>query len=123
MKFPLIENAGAFYPKEAICPWCKKSKVFEPHSFAVIGGGALLQGRGGSAGPSEKMEGFLHLSWHGAHTEEGGYGKDPDSGGMVEIVKDVKGGQFDIYFCSTECLRGFLNHCVDNLEEQINSSK
>jgi hypothetical protein len=117
--FPLIENAGAYYPKEAVCPWCKKSKIFEPHSFAVLGGGALLQARDGSAGPSEKMEGFFHLSWHGAHSNDGGEGKDPDIVGTVDIVRNVQGGQFEIYFCSTECLRNFLNYCVDSLEIQL----
>ena len=62
------------------------------------------------------MDGFLHLSWHGAH--DGGEGKDREIGAMVEIARDVRGGQFDLYFCSPKCLRSYLNYCVDVLEKK-----
>jgi len=120
LNFPILRDDATSYPKEALCPWCKKQKVLEPHSFAVIGGGALLKSEDDVYGPSNEMEGFLHFSWHGAH--DGGQGKDSEATGHTEIVKDVIGGQFDLYFCSTDCLRSFLNACIDDLEQKIKES-
>ena len=37
----------------------------------------------------------------------------------AEIVRDTNFGQFDLYFCSTPCLRRFLNACVDELERLL----
>ena len=118
MKLPILKGCKSFYPKKALCPWCEKNKVLEPHSFAILGGGALLMNRkDDSGGPDDKMEGFLYLSWHGAH--DGGQGKDKGIGAMIEIARDVRGGQFDLYFCSTKCLRSYLNFCVDELERKL----
>ncbi|MFA7061273.1 MAG: hypothetical protein WC156_10690 [Pedobacter sp.] len=38
---------------------------------------------------------------------------------MLDIIKDIRGGQAEMYFCSTECLRQFLNFCVDELEQKM----
>ncbi len=70
-----------------------------------------------SGGPDDKMDGFLHIAFHGAH--DGGLGKDQGIGAMVELARDVRGGQFDLYFCSTKCLRAYLNFCVDALDEKL----
>lgn len=125
MKFPLIEKNKSYYPDKAICPWCKENKVFEPHSFVHIGGGALLEypDEDETFGSSEKMLVFFHVGWHGAHPEDGGVGKDPDTYVNLNIANDVEGGQFELYFCSTKCLREFLNSCVDKLEDEIKKQK
>ena len=49
---------------------------------------------------------------------DGGSGGDEDVFACVDIVEDVRGGQFSMYFCSTDCLRAFLNSCVDELDRQ-----
>ncbi|MBI5026393.1 MAG: hypothetical protein HZC12_06665 [Nitrospirae bacterium] len=106
------------YPSKAICPWCKKAKIFEPHSFAVLECGAYLMNRKRDVGvPDKKMDGFLSLIWHGAHND--GKGKDREIDCMLDVVSDVTGGQFGIYFCSTRCLRGWLNAIIDELESKI----
>ena len=69
------------------------------------------------------MKGFLHFGWHGAHIEDGGTGKDSDSWANLDLVRDNAGGQFGFYFCSTQCLRAFLNSCVDELEEAIERNR
>jgi hypothetical protein len=87
-----------------------------------LGGGALLMDRkDDSGGPDDKMDGFLHLSWHGAH--DGGLGEDKGIGARIEIARDVRGGQFDLYFCSTKCLRSYLNFCVDELERKLRQER
>jgi hypothetical protein len=63
------------------------------------------------------MEGFLALHWHGAHND--GSGRPRESYVVLDIVRDSRAGQFDLYFCSPGCLRAFLNACVDALEARI----
>lgn len=119
MRFPL-RFKKMHYPSKSKCAWCKKGKVCEPNSMAGLTGGALLLNRKRTEGwPDDRLDGFLELWWHGAHTSDGGQGKYPDIHEAVEIAKDIRGGQFDIYFCSTKCLRAFLNHAVNQLETKI----
>jgi hypothetical protein len=105
-----------------LCAWCRSGhKLLEPHSFAGISCGAILldaEDRS-SGGPSDDMEGYLSLSWHGAHADEGGVGKNPDIYLHLPLKSAVVGGQMDIFFCSTDCLRAFLNHSVDELERRV----
>ncbi len=68
-------------------------------------------------GSDKNMDGFLSLIWHGAHDD--GEGKDREWHVIVEIARDVRGGQYNIYFCSTKCLRSYLNFCVDELENKL----
>ena len=42
---------------------------------------------------------------------------------MVHVADNCRGGQFDVYFCSTDCLRAFLNSCVDALELEVQKEK
>ena len=120
MIFPLQSKDKEHYDSD-LCLWCKTNKVLEPHSFASINAGAILLDPAdpSSGGPSEQMEGFLDLAWHGAHTGEGGLGDNPDTYAYLSLSKDYKGGQCGFYFCSTDCLRAFLNYCVDELEKRI----
>ena len=61
-----------------------------------------------------KMEGFLYIGFHGAHSE---VSSQPSA--QVVIAKDTPDGQFETQFCSTACLRAFLNRCVDQLEQKL----
>jgi hypothetical protein len=105
-----------------LCAWCGNGHtLLAPNSFANLCCGAVLfdyEDRD-SAGPSDDMEGYLELNWHGAHSEEGGIGKHPDTFASVPLKKGIVGGQMGINFCSTECLRAFLNNCVNELELRI----
>ncbi|WDP91819.1 MAG: hypothetical protein HUN04_19750 [Desulfobacter sp.] len=122
MKLPVVKETQSHFPKEPKCPICGKRKVFEPHSFAVLSAGALLMNRkDDSGGPSDNMDGFLNIGWHGAH--DSGEGEHREIGCYVDIFRDVFGGQANAYFCSTECLRTFLNECVDALEKRINQEE
>jgi hypothetical protein len=83
----------------------------------LSGGAVLLDRKRENSIHTKSLLGFLDLSWHGAH--EGGEGDDRDLGATVTVAKDVGGGQFDLYFCSTACVRDFLNSWVDALEKSI----
>ena len=118
LSFPIISGKTAAFPDSAKCPMCGAAKVFEPHSFATLSGGALLVDRATNCGEmSDDLDGFLSLHWHGAH--ESGVGIDPGKYCKVDLALDCRGGQFEFYFCSTKCLRQFLNKCVDELENEV----
>jgi hypothetical protein len=122
MKFPVVKGDKMAHPRIAKCPQCKKRKVGEPHSMAILSGGALLLDRKRENSIHTKaLSGFLKLIWHGAHDD--GEGSDRDIGAMVEIAQDATGGQFDLYFCSPACVRAFLNSWVDALEKCILSER
>ena len=88
IRFPVIGPKQAKYPKRALCPWCRKRKVWEPHSFATLSGAH-----------------HLHLTWHRAHWE--GVGSHRDIYETVEIVREIEGQyeEYQLYWCSTRYLR------------------
>jgi hypothetical protein len=114
---PLLRGKQFHFPSRPVCPVCRRRKVFEPHSFAVLSAGAFLKTRGGFAGPDDRMEAFLDVTWHGAH--DGGSGEHPEIGVRMPVAEDVAGGQFELYFCSTRCLRRFFKDLVDELEHRM----
>jgi len=119
MKFPVMQNINHC----TNCVWCDCDQTHEPNSMAILTGGAMLINRKtGDGGPDERLDGFLDITWHGAHTNEGGVGASPDCFENITIASNIRGGQFDLYFCSTKCLRDFLNHVVDTIEEKIGKS-
>lgn len=121
IEFPVVGGETAAFPAKALCPICERAKVFEPHSFAELCGGALLidDSELSSAAIPEglRLQAYLDLTWHGAH--EGGSGAHRDIHEVLWVAKDVEGGQFELYFCSTNCLRTFLNAAVDALEARM----
>jgi len=116
---PLIRGKNVHFPKTPVCPICRRKRVFEPHSFAVLAAGALLRTSRIDASTDDRMIGFLDLAWHGAHN--GGRGADKDMYVHVPVANDVVGGQFELYFCSPQCLRAFMNSLVDELERRMDS--
>jgi len=90
--------------------------------MAVLTGGALFMDRKRRNGAMHnQMDGFLDILWHGAH--DNGEGDDRDIATSVYLANDCRGGQFEIYFCSTACLRAFLNAWVDALESKVGKQR
>jgi len=90
--------------------------------MVILGGGALLLDRKReNSRESNALSAFLDFIWHGAHN--GGIGKDRDMYIQMPIAEDVIGGQFELYLCSTRCLRAFLNALVDEFEGRIKRTK
>ncbi|MFZ4775954.1 MAG: hypothetical protein ACOYM3_11350 [Terrimicrobiaceae bacterium] len=90
--------------------------------MAILIGGALLMDRSNDSGRmSDDLDGFLSLTWHGAHDK--GEGKDREIYASVDLAENTRGGQFEVYFCSTDCLRSYLNFCVDELEKKIEAKR
>ena len=99
---------------EGACPVCGKLFAFEPNSFAFLTGGALLSESNLSSVMEPNLEGFLSVGFHGAHSE-----KLSLPSAQLLVADDTPDGQFEIQFCSTTCLRQFLNRCVDQLENKV----
>lgn len=85
--------------------------------MAILAGGAMrvTDVNTKSAELAEDCIGFLTLVWHGEH----GTRADDDIDARVSLADETPGGQFEFYFCSTSCLREFLNASVDALEAKI----
>ena len=105
MKFPVLkDNDRPFYPaKKSGCPICGCQFT----GLVYLCGGAIPQ-----EGGDLNLLGFLHVGFHSASTECIG---STD----LDIVENLRGGQFDFSFCSTPCLRQFLSSIVDQLEAQL----
>jgi len=117
-KFPVVTGYPAVFPlpiDDFLCPWCREHSVGEPNSMAMLSGGAISP----TGKIAKKLSGYLWLQWHGAHPQEGGKGPDPHIGTGIMLAEQTHEGQFEFYFCSTACLRAFLNFCVDELESEI----
>lgn len=118
MRFPLQVGSSTegLQTERGQCVVCKMKGVGEPNGFAFINAGALLEIGKGVAMPSDQIKAFFSIGYHGDHSNK----SDPSA--MLEIVDEPASGQFEFYFCSTSCLRGFFNQCVDELENQLNYS-
>lgn len=113
--FPVMNSETPYAPRESTCPWCGLLPIHEPNSMAILNGGAMMMNEDRTCGGmDQRLDGFLSLLWHGAHGS--GQGLWRDRCDMVRVADNCSGGQFEIYFCSTACLRSFLNDCVDRLE-------
>ena len=114
-RLPLLKGKTFVYPSRPVCPVCGENRVFEPHSFATLSFGAMLNTRGG-AGGDDRMDGFLNLVWHDAHSDVADRNVVYAS---VPVADDVQGGQGELYFCSTPCLRRFFKGLVDELDRRV----
>ena len=116
MQFPVqpgTSKAG-FEVRPGECPVCKGKLSGEPGSFAFVNGGALRKIDEDTASMAPDLLGFLSLGFHGAHGE----GENSPSA-FVPIAEEVPMGQFEYYFCSIACLRGFFSGAVDELERRL----
>jgi len=122
MKLPVINSrSAAFYPEDFKCPVCSQP-LKEPNSFLVVNGGAMKRiSRNFSEGVCEDLRGFLDIRFYGPTGK--GLGKYKNKAADREIVRNSKGGQFDLNFCSTDCLRIFVNSIIDDMEKELNKPK
>lgn len=117
MNFPVVTGKQDSYPKGHRCPICLSEKALASDSHVALSGGAALKAPEGHSGPSDAMLGYLFLTWSSTFTE--GDGSESAAGTLIPIADRVRGGQFRFSFCSTACLRSFLNGCVDELEKSV----
>jgi hypothetical protein len=109
----LLKGEGsAVCPAGGKCPICRRSLK---RGFAYISGGALLLDRSElNSIETSKLRAFLNIGFHGSN---------PDCGDCVdaEIVEDLQGGQFDLNFCSFDCLEAWFERIVSRLRGKLRS--
>lgn len=104
-RFPVLKG------KQWIGPRCTHCAGPLPEESAILAGGALRcldPDRAVMFDESDAI-GFLSLDWHDNKT----------AGAHLPIVDGAQSGQFEMHYCSTECLRAFLGACVDELEARV----
>ena len=114
IQYPVVSGEKVVHPLGDICPVCGVNQFGgEGRPMAVINAGALVEISPNEYASSEDATAFFTLAWHACGI--------PSSGrsASIEVAEWVQGGQFDLYFCSTKCLRAFFNRCVDALEAKI----
>jgi len=121
MNFPVVQKKKSHHPKSPRCPQCRRRKVLEPHSMAFISGSTTFIQRSRLNASVADLAASLDITWHGAH--DSGIGDDRDIFTSVSLANDCRNGEFAVYFCSTKCLRAFLNTWVDALETKIRNEK
>ncbi len=122
IEFPILEDESSSYPVSegaSVCPVCKAKEISGEKERAFIHGGAILLGEASDNGTQkfqliDELQAFLYFDWESGNQ---------DKYAELELATAVKKGQFNFTFCSTTCLRSFLNSCVDNLENRIRKEK
>ncbi|MCO8120440.1 hypothetical protein NHH03_01730 [Stieleria sp. TO1_6] len=78
----------------------------------LSGGGLLLSEDGQDSIHLDRLKGFLHIGFHGR-------APDMRDSGDITIVDDIAGGQFDLSWCSLQCMRQWLVQLVDRVDAKI----
>jgi len=119
MKFPIItKNTTSHfpnYPKVKICPICNTNIETLQHNFFALNGGAM-QKKNNNFLDNNNLEGFLNLNYHC------GLNKNHNWNVNIDIASNSKFGQFDIHFCSLNCMQKFFNAIVEEAERQVHVS-
>ena len=113
MRFPVQKDLSKA-AKAGQCLVCRRAGAHEPNDFAYLNGGGLRMLNKDSSVVAPDLEGFLSIGFHGGHSETH---SNPDA--RLDIADNARFGQFELYFCSTACLRKFFGLCVDALEQQL----
>ena len=103
----LTSNDRGFYPRDGICPVCG---VRFTHGLAYLSAGArLLSQDEQDSIESNNLRAFLHIGIHG---------RDPEmrDSADIRVVRDLKGGQFDLQWCSIKCMREWFLGVFRELE-------
>lgn len=109
MKYPLLQGLDKhFYPKSGKkCPLCGKS--FSKSGVVYLTGGALADCL---VVDDKYLDAFFKIHHHTGASDC--YGN-----ACVDVIRYLRGGQFELLFCSTPCLRKFFMEMVDKLEAEI----
>lgn len=59
---------------------------------------------------------FMHVGFHGTRS-------DMLDSANIDVVNDRPGGQFDLSFCSLDCLKAWFVQIIDSLQSQIASQQ
>lgn len=111
MKLPVISKKSktAYYPVDKICPICGTDRTTLNSEFYVLNGGVLKKNGKDAYTMDKDLIGFLSLYFHPGENSSKNWHR-------VDIVDGATNGQFDIHFCSIQCLRIFFDNIISKIE-------
>jgi hypothetical protein len=108
--FPILSNsAGTTYPTTDTCAECGIRYDRDGDYVAFHASALLCEDQSRTRAATCDLNSLDIGLWHVRN-----YSKF--EGSKLYIVKSLRGGHVMIFFCSTKCLRAFLNSAVDALE-------
>ena len=128
MKFPLLPSPETLQVPESACCLVCGNEVGEGPGYVRLTVGAILFKDKSClyGGPSEKMQtvfALVHQERNGMETPSG---QSPPRLGerlRFDVAVPTKGGQVDLIFCSSKCLRELFGSIVDAFEKKIEEQK
>jgi hypothetical protein len=113
MDFPLYHENRLPPDVDFYCLMCGKS-LKDCDTQVTLTSGADLNLRPGQVGRAgERIEAFLSLSFHRSIRP------NHDVYARVDVAEKVRGGRFDLAFCSMECLTSFFAELRHELERRV----
>ena len=113
MEFPVLHGKQHNFPdvSDPVCPVCKLKNVWGSNEYVELSCGSQIEN-------AQTIESDLWLDWF----------SNKDSNGVqaqaeLAIASEVSSSRLQFAFCSTDCLRKFLNTAVDSLECKIHETK
>ena len=122
MEYPILdENSKDYtYPTDGKCPVCGAKFADTGFAFFSAGGMAVDQ-HGDTITPENLMlESYFNIGFHGSeyfpsHIDEG---KEETYLGL-DIVHFCKSGEFEFNFCSTTCMKAWINTIFDDFAKHF----
>ncbi|MGL4464138.1 MAG: hypothetical protein ACRC1K_18470 [Planctomycetia bacterium] len=95
------------YPADGRCPVC--GGEFSRGVAYLSAGAVHLTADGQDSVPSDRLRAFLHVGFHGRDS-------DMRDSANESVVADLRGGQFDLQWCSVACMREWLFRLLREIE-------
>jgi hypothetical protein len=106
----LSSSAKPVHPSDGRCPVCGNELR---KGFAYLSAGALLLSEDMQDSiHTDRLQAFFHVGFHGSDSEM------RDSFG-VTVVDHLHGGQFDLQWCSVDCMRTWLLKLLAEVEGRV----
>lgn len=109
--FPILSASDPpFYAASGRCPACGNEFT---KGFAYLYSGAMhLSADGRDSLNSDRDRAFLNVGFHGRDS-------DMRDSADVSVVSDLHGGQFDLQWCSIECMKEWFLGLLREVESRI----
>jgi hypothetical protein len=105
----LTASSGTVHPLDDTCASCGAAYDRDREYVALDALTTLAEDRSFTKGTTSELNETTVGLWHVRNYSR-------REGSKLDIFRDVRGGHAMIFFCSTRCLRTFLNSVVDALE-------
>lgn len=110
-KLPLLAGSDRpFWPASDVCPVCR-CRMREGVAY-ISGGADLRDARNRNSVRTPRLKAFLAIGFHGKEV-------DVSDSFNAAIVSELAGGQFDLQFCSLDCLLTAIAQIVEEGKQAL----